>query len=344
MGLPEAIGGSLNWDYRYSWIRDASFTCYAFIKLGFYSEARRFITWLEERCRELKDNGAGLQVMYGLDGHHITKEVPLDYLAGYRNSHPVLLGNAASSQIQLDIYGELMDAVYLSNKYDEPIAYDQWLAMRKLLNWLCDNWQQPDQGVWEMRDAPQHFVYSRMMVWVALDRGLRVAEKRGLPADTRLWKLTRSVVYEDVIVNGWNELRQSFVQAYGSDQLDASSLLIPLVKFLGPSDPRMLATLARILDELTFDSLVYRYGEPGQEGSFSACSFWLVECLTRANRLDEARLKLEKMFSYANHLGLFAEEIGAAGEMLGNYPQALTHLSLISATINLNRKLGEERA
>ncbi len=340
MGLPEQVGGTFNWDYRYTWVRDASFTCYALLRLGFDTEARRFISWLEERTRDL-DERVGLQVMYTIDGRPAPEEQKLKHLSGYRDSGPVLLGNNARNQLQLDIYGELLDAVYLANKYDEPISYDLWASMRRLLNWLCKNWQQPDEGVWEIRQKRQEYVHSRMMVWVALDRGLRVARQRGLPADTPLWEETRNKVYEEVIAKGWNAKRNAFVQSYGSNQLDAANLLMPLVKFVGPNDPRMLSTLDQTLNELTYDSLVYRY-KPNGEGSFSACSFWLVECLTRANRLEEARLKLEKMFSYANHLGLYAEEIGLSGEMLGNYPQALTHLGLISATTNLAKRLGED--
>ncbi len=340
MGLPEQLSGKLNWDYRYTWVRDASFTCYALLRLGFETEARRFISWLEERTRDL-DEHDGLQVMYTIDGRPAPEEQVLKHLSGYRNSQPVLLGNNARNQLQLDIYGELLDAVYLANKYDEPISYDLWASMRRLLNWLCKNWQQPDEGVWEIRQERQEYVHSRMMVWVALDRGLRIARQRGLPADTLLWEETRNKVYEEVIAKGWNTKRNAFVQSYGSHELDAANLLMPLVKFVGPNDPRMLSTLDQTLHELTYDSLVYRY-KPNGEGSFSACSFWLVECLTRANRLEEARLKLEKMFSYANHLGLYAEEIGLSGEMMGNYPQALTHLGLISATTNLAKQLGEK--
>ncbi len=340
MGLPEQIGGKLNWDYRYTWVRDASFTCYALLRLGFDTEARRFIGWLEERTRDL-DESSGLQVMYTIDGRPAPEEQMLNHLSGYQDSGPILLGNNARSQLQLDIYGELLDAVYLANKYDEPISYDLWASMRRLLNWLCKNWEQPDEGVWEIRQKRQKYVHSRMMVWVALDRGLRVARQRGLPADTLLWEETRNKVYEEVIAKGWNTKRNAFVQSYGSNELDAANLLMPLVKFVGPNDPRMLSTLDQTLNELTYDSLVYRY-KPNGEGSFSACSFWLVECLTRANRLEEARLKLEKMFSYANHLGLYAEEVGLSGELLGNYPQALTHLGLISATTNLAKQLGED--
>jgi GH15 family glucan-1,4-alpha-glucosidase len=349
--LPESIGGARNWDYRYTWIRDASFTCYALLNLGFEAEAGRFMEWVEARCRELDPNMGGLQIMYGIDGRHKLTEITLDHLSGYLNSRPVRIGNGAYNQLQLDIYGELMDAVYLYSKYAAPLSYDQWTYLRKLMDWLCQNWQLPDSGLWESRAGDQHYVYSRMMIWVALDRALRLARQRGLPADTNVWKKTRNAVYEEIIAKGWSDDRKSFVQYYGSDVLDASNLLMPLVKFLGPTDPLMLSTLNRIQEELAFDALVYRYdvkrgakdGLQGGEGTFCLCSFWLVECLTRAGRLDEARLKLEKMFSYANHLGLYAEEISTSGEMLGNYPQAFTHLSLITAAYNLNRALDKTK-
>ncbi len=350
--LPEAIGAERNWDYRYTWIRDASFTCYALLSLGFETEAGRFMDWVAERCQEIdpsKDKG-GLQIMYGIDGQHDLKEQTLDHLAGYKNSRPVRVGNAAHEQLQLDIYGELMDAVFLYNKYGQVLSYNQWNYLEQLMDWLCENWQQPDDGLWEVRSGRQHFVYSRMMTWVALDRALRIADQRGLPANTELWEQTRNQIYKEVVAKGWNDKLKSFVQYYGSDTLDASNLLMPMVKFMGPTDPLFEATLDRTLEHLTFDSLVYRYdpslgavdGLSGKEGTFSLCSFWLVECLTQAGRLSEARLKLEKMFTYATHLNLYAEEIGRSGQMLGNYPQAFTHLSLINAAINLDAVLNKK--
>jgi len=349
--LPEASGAERNWDYRYTWIRDASFSCYALLSLGFKTEAARFMKWVGARCRELDPTQGGLQIMYGIDGRHELTEQTLDHLAGYKGSRPVRVGNDASNQLQLDIYGELMDAMYLFNKYGEVLSYYQWTYLRELMNWLCRNWQQPDDGLWEVRSGRQRFVYSRMMTWVALDRALRIARQRGLPANTGLWEQTRNAVYEEIIAKGWNEERKAFVQYYGADALDACTLLMPVVKFMAPTDPLFMQTLDRILDELTFGSLVYRYdvskgatdGLTGREGTFSLCSFWLVECLTQADRLDEAQLTLEKMFSYANHLGLYAEEIGTSGEMLGNYPQAFTHLGVINAAINLDRALSKRR-
>ena len=346
MGLPESVGGERNWDYRYTWLRDASFTLYALIALGFDEEAGSFMGWLRDRCAS--DEDGLLQPLYGIDGREKIGETVLDHLSGYRGSKPVRLGNAAHEQLQLDIYGAILDAAYLYNKHGAPLDYDLWQNIRPVLDWLSENWRMPDEGMWEVRGGRRDFVSSKVMCWVALERAGRIARQRGLPAGDGHWKSERDAVYEEVMTKGWNEERNSFVQFYGTDALDASLLLMPLVKFVGPTDPRWLATLDRIQEELTYDTLVDRYqvgeaasdGLEGSEGSFSICSFWLVECLTRAGRLDEARLALEKIFSYANHLGLYAEEIGRSGEALGNFPQAFTHLSLISAAIHLDEALG----
>jgi len=348
--LPEGIGGERNWDYRYTWIRDAAFTLYGLLRIGFTEEAARFMGWLESRCRHSNPDGS-LQLMYGIDGKSDLTEETLDHLDGYRGSRPIRIGNGAYDQLQLDIYGELMDAVYLYNKYGDPISYDLWIRLRVLINWVCDNWQREDEGVWETRGGRRHFVYSKLMCWVAVDRGLRLAAKRSFPADRERWLKVRDEIYEEIMDKGWSKEQGAFVQSYGDDTLDASNLIMPLVFFLSPNDPRMLGTLEAINrsprdGELVSNSLVYRYdvekssdGLTGEEGTFNLCSFWLVECLTQAGRLDEARLALEKMFSYANHLGLYAEEIGRSGEALGNFPQAFTHLSLISAAVHLDRAL-----
>ncbi len=356
--LPEAIGGQRNWDYRYTWIRDAAFTLYGLLRIGFTEEAARFRDWLKDRWQEAGGNGTGpLQLMYGIDGRAELTEETLDHLEGYRGSRPVRIGNAAHRQLQLDIYGELMDAVYLHNKYVEPIGYDGWVRLRRLVDWLCDNWKREDEGIWEVRGGRRHFVYSKVMSWVALDRSLRLADKRSFPADRARWLKVRDEIYEEVMAKGWNPRRKAFVQAYGSDALDASSLLMPLVFFLAPNDPRMLSTLDAIrrpaaAGGLAADGLVYRYdpaaapdGLSGREGTFNMCSFWLVEALTRAgrtdpDRLEDARLLFEQMLGYANHLGLYAEQTGASGQALGNFPQAFTHLALISAAFNLDRALG----
>ncbi|HEV7298519.1 MAG TPA: glycoside hydrolase family 15 protein [Tepidisphaeraceae bacterium] len=357
--LPEAIPGSRNWDYRYTWIRDASFSLYALLRLGYTEEAAAFMGWLEKRCHERHPDG-GLQIMYGLHGEQKLTEETLDHLDGYRGAKPVRIGNGAYGQLQLDIYGELMDSVYLYNKYGSPISYDLWVELSQLVDWVCKNWNRPDEGIWETRGGKQHFVYSKLMCWVAVDRGLRLAEKRSLPADRATWTRVRDEIYLDIMKRGWSNERQAFVQHYGSNQLDASTLIMPLVFFMTPDDPRMLKTLDAICrepqqDGLLSDSLVYRYnvgqfddGLPGEEGTFNMCTFWLVEALTRAGRTDKARLAqarliFEKMLGYANHLGLYAEETGLHGEALGNYPQAFTHLALISAAYNLDRTLENGR-
>ena len=345
-GLPETIAGVRNWDYRYTWIRDAAFTLYGLMRVGMTDEAAQFMQWLEARTREMTPEGA-LQVVYGLDGRHELTETELTHLDGYKESRPVRIGNGAASQLQLDIYGALMDSVYLYNKYGTPISYDFWNDLRRLLNWVCDNWQEPDEGVWEVRSQRKHFVYSKLMCWVALDRGIRLADRRSFPADRQRWTDTRDAIYMDIMMKGWNPDRQAFVQYYGSESLDASNLLMPLVFFMSPTDPRMRSTVDAITRELTKDSLVHRYnlsedtddGLPGVEGTFSMCTFWLVEALTRSGRLQEARFLFERMLGYANHLGLYGEEIGVTGETLGNFPQAFTHLALISTAYNLDKAL-----
>ena len=272
-------------------------------------------------------------------------------------SRPVRIGNAAHGQLQLDIYGELMDAAYLYNKYVDPIGYDGWRHLRDLVDWVADNWGREDEGIWEVRGGRRHFVYSKFMCWVALDRGLRLADKRSFPADRAAWLKARDAIYEEVMAKGWSAARGSFVQSYGSDALDASALLMPLTFFMAPNDPRMLGhggrdpRAGRPRGGLAADGLVYRYdpkaapdGLPGVEGTFNMCSFWLVEALTRAGRtdprrLEEARLLFEQMLGYGNHLGLYAEQTGPSGEALGNFPQAFTHLALISAAFNLDRAL-----
>ena len=354
--LPEGIGGERNWDYRYTWIRDAAFTLYGLLRIGFTDEASHFMHWLEARCHELAPDGS-LQIMYGIDGRHTLTEETLDHLEGYRGSSPVRIGNGAYDQLQLDIYGELLDSVYLYNKFT-PISYDLWKHLRRMINWVCDNWQRTDEGVWEVRGGQQHFVYSKLMCWVAVDRGIRLADKRSFPADRDRWLKVRDTIYEEIMEKGWDANRQAFIQRYGSDSLDAANLMMPLVFFVSPTDPRMLKTLDATLQTpekggLVSNGLVYRYniaestdGLSGEEGTFNICTFWLVEALTRAgkadrSRLDDARLMFEQMLGYANHLGLYAEETGHHGEALGNFPQAFTHLALISAAFNLDRALGK---
>jgi GH15 family glucan-1,4-alpha-glucosidase len=354
--LPEQVGGSRNWDYRYTWIRDAAFTLYALLRIGFTEEAAAFMKFLASGCHELNPDGS-LPIMYGIDGQHVLAEEELDNLDGYRGSRPVRIGNNAMGQLQLDIYGELMDSVYLYNKHGAPISFDLWTSLRGLVDWVCDNWQRADESIWETRGGQQQWVYSKLMCWVALDRALRIADKRSFPADRDRWIQVRDQIYEEIMARGWNDKHQAFMQAYDSDTLDASVLMMPLVFFVAPSDPRMLATIRAINRSATegglvANNLVYRYnrlaspdGLSGDEGTFNICTFWLVEALTRAGRedrprLDEARFMFESMLGYANHLGLFAEETSMTGEARGNFPQALTHLSLISAAVNLDRALG----
>jgi GH15 family glucan-1,4-alpha-glucosidase len=354
--LPENIGGARNWDYRYTWIRDGAFTLYALMRIGFTEEAARFMEWLRGRIHTPNPDGS-LQLMYGLQGNKELHEETLDHLDGYRGSRPVRIGNAAWQQFQLDIYGELMDSVYLYNKHGTPISYDLWADLSTALNWLVDNWQREDDGIWEVRGGQRQFVYSKLMSWVALDRGLRLAAKRSFPAERERWYAARDRIYQEIMDKGWSEKRQAFVQSYDQDTLDAANLIMPLVFFMSPTDPRMLKTIDAIMqppDEggLLSDSLVYRYdpeqtkdGVQGTEGTFNMCTFWLVEAQTRAGRVDaqrlrEARLIFERMLGYANHLGLYAEQTGSRGQALGNFPQAFTHLALISAAFNLDRTLG----
>ena len=345
-GVPEKVGGVRNWDYRYTWIRDASFTIYALMRLGYTEEATAFMRWIEARCAELKDH-MPLQVMYAVDGRQNLEEISLSHFEGYRRSHPVRVGNGAHDQLQLDIYGELMDSVYIYNTFGEPISYDFWLNLTRLINWVCENWQRPDEGIWEVRGGAHEFLYSRVMCWVAIDRGIRLAQKRSFPAPLARWIQIRDEIYCHIYDQFWDPQLKTFVQFKGSKAVDASALLMPLVKFIGPTDPRWRATLAFVNTHLAEDSLVYRYnvmegastGFPGGEGTFSMCSFWNVECLARAGDLKQARFHFEKTLGYANHVGLYSEELGLAGEHLGNFPQAFTHLGLISAAYLLDRKL-----
>ncbi|WP_040547095.1 glycoside hydrolase family 15 protein [Pedosphaera parvula] len=347
-GLPEEIGGVRNWDYRYTWIRDASFSLYALMRLGYTGEAMAFMHWIEDRSAELEP-GKPLQVMYGIDGHKELTECVLEHFEGYRKSRPVRIGNEAYKQLQLDIYGELLDSVYIYSKFGETISYELWKHLTQLINWVCVNWQQPDEGIWEVRGGTREFLYSRVMCWVAVDRGIRLARKCSLPAPMVEWLKIRDDIYRDVYENFWDRDLKTFVQYKGAKTVDAAALLMPLVKFIGPTDPRWLSTLEVIQRELLEDSLVYRYcvlkgadtGVPGREGTFSMCSFWNVECLARAGDLKLARFYFEKTLGYANHLGLYSEELGLSGEHLGNFPQAFTHLGLISAAYDLDRKLDE---
>lgn len=349
-GLPEEIPGERNWDYRYTWIRDASFTLYGLMRLGFTEEAESFMGWIEDRCNDLNPDGS-LQIMYGLDGRKILTEQILPHLEGYKGASPVRIGNGAYNQLQLDIYGELMDSVYLFNKLGKAISFDLWENVKRLINWVTQNWKRKDEGIWEVRGGQQEFLYSRLMCWVAVDRGIRLAQKRSLPAPLEHWYKVRDEIHKDIVKNFWNPRLKCFVQYKGAKTMDAANLLMPLVRFVSPTDPKWLSTLDAIGKQLTDDSLVFRYkigegasdGIIGEEGTFNMCSFWYVECLSRAGDVKKARFLFEKMLGYANHLGLYAEELGIDGRQLGNFPQAFTHLALISAAYDLNRNLASHR-
>ena len=344
--LPEKIGGVRNWDYRFTWLRDGTFTLYALIRLGFVDEAEAFIDWLKGRLSDDAERGP-LQVMYGTDGRQKLDEINLDNLSGYENSSPVRIGNAAYKQLQLDIYGEMMDSIYLANKYGDPISYAGWQNVQRMLEWLGRNWQRPDNGIWEVRGGAKEFLHSRLMCWVAFDRALRLAQKRSLSGPFETWQHTRDEIRNDIFTNFWDEELQAFVQAKGTKDMDASTLLMPMMRFISPVDPMWLSTLRALEKTLIEDTLVRRYeaerthvdGLPDGEGHFTACSFWYVECLARAGDLERAQLLFEKLLGYANHLGLYSEEIGSNGRHLGNFPQAFTHLTLISAATYLDRAL-----
>ncbi|WP_415940052.1 glycoside hydrolase family 15 protein [Streptomyces sp. 039-1] len=344
MGLPEQIGGERNWDYRYTWVRDASLSVRALIDLGFTAEAEAFRRWLRERVEAgSTTSGEPLQIMYRVDGEpHLTEEV-LEHLEGYRRSAPVRAGNAAADQIQLDIYGE---AAYAIAQSDDIGGIRGWRVFAGLIDWLCDHWDRPDEGIWETRGGQKEFTYSRLMTWVAFDRAIRLATAHARPADLARWRQARDTVFRQITERGWSQERRAFVQHYDSDVLDASLLLMPRVGFLSPTDPDWLSTLDAMDEELVSDSLVYRYdpeaspdGLQGSEGTFSLCSFLYVEALARSGRVHKARYAFDKMLTYANHVGLFAEEIGPSGEQLGNFPQAFTHLALVAAALAIDEEL-----
>jgi GH15 family glucan-1,4-alpha-glucosidase len=345
-GLPEQVGGERNWDYRFTWVRDASFSVYALLGLGFTDEAAAFLRWLHGRIHDASAQQQPLQIMYRIDGSADLDEEILPHFEGYMGSSPVRIGNGAANQLQLDIYGEALDSIHLADAHAAPIGHDGWTSTAKMIDWLCEHWDQPEDGIWETRGGRQNFVYGKVMAWVAFDRAIRVAQRRGRPGDTGRWTNMRDMVYRQIMERGFDPKREAFVQHYDTDVLDASLLYMPLVGFVSPGDPRWLSTLRAMDEELVSDSLVYRYnpsaspdGLRGSEGTFSMCSFWYVDALARSGRLEDARLAFEKMLTYANHVGLFSEEIGPTGEQIGNFPQAFSHLALISAAMNLDYEL-----
>lgn len=347
--LPEQLGGERNWDYRFTWIRDASFSVYALLGLGFTEEAEAFTGWLGDRVRERagSDGDSGpMHIMYKVDGSSDLEEQILDHWEGYAGSAPVRIGNGAATQLQLDIYGEAMDSIYFAHRHGLQVGHRGWLSLLTNLDWLVDHWDQAGEGLWETRGGRKNFTYGRVMSWVAFDRALRLAESSGRPAAAARWGTERDAIYEQVMTKGWSEGRQAFVQHYGSDVLDSSLLRMATVGFVSPQDPLWSSTLDAMDDELVSDSLVYRYdpsaspdGLSGSEGTFSLCTFMYVDALARAGRTEKARLVFEKMMGYANHLGLYSEEIDPTGRQLGNFPQAFTHLALIDAALTLNEAL-----
>lgn len=348
--LPATIGGAHNWDYRYTWIRDASFTLYALMRLGYTDEGAAFMSWIDARCRERAGNRP-LQSMYRIDGDRHLAEMALRNLEGYRKSSPVRIGNGASGQLQLDIYGELMDSVAIYDRHGAPISHRLWTDVVQLVEWVCRHWRKPDESIWEVRGGPRPFLYSRAMCWVAIDRAIQIARRRSFPAPLVRWHRVRDAIYEQIFKEFWNPKIGAFMQYRGARTVDAAALLLPLMKFISPIDPRWRSTLRAIEDRLVEDSSVYRYrgkdaapdGLTGLEGTFSACSFWYVECLARAGDVRQARFIFEKVLGSANHLGLYAEQLGRCGEHLGNFPLALSHLALVSAAWVLETKLNGVR-
>jgi GH15 family glucan-1,4-alpha-glucosidase len=342
--LPEIIGGNKNWDYRYTWIRDAAFTVYALMRIGYTKEAGGFVHWVENLYGQAPKD-MNIDLVYGINGRRKLKETILKNFEGYKKSSPVRIGNSAYRQDQLDIYGELMDSIYLYDKHAMQISSEYWGYLTAQINWLSKHWQEPDYGIWEVRHVKKEFLYSRVMCWVAVDRAIRLANKRSLPIPGD-WVEIRDKIYNSVFHDFWDNEIGAFVQCKGSKRIDASCLLMPLIRFISPTDPKWLSTLRHIEKELVVDALVYRFkpqtyrkGSSELEGTFSLCSFWYAECLGRAGQLQKANFCFEKMLSYSNHLGLYSEQLGFQGEHLGNFPQAFTHLALISAAFDLDRRL-----
>ena len=351
--LPEQIGGVRNWDYRFTWLRDASLILYALQSIGYHAEADDFFDWLEALCLRC---GGGLQIMYTIDGGAQLPERMLDHLEGYRGSRPVRVGNAAAGQTQLDVYGEILDAAHLHvERTGRPLDLETWAVLRHFANEAAARWREPDQGIWEVRGGPRHFLYSKLLCWVALDRALKIAESTNVPGHLERWRRTREEIRRAILTDGYDEKLGAFTQVLGQSALDASALAIPLLGFLSPTDPRVRSTVERIRERLTANGLVYRYrteetadGLPGGEATFALCSFWLVDNLALSGRVDEARALFERVAGYANDVGLLAEEIDpTTGELLGNHPQGFTHLALIRAALTIAKSESrgpEERA
>ncbi|MGA8046317.1 MAG: glycoside hydrolase family 15 protein [Dermatophilaceae bacterium] len=344
--LPEQIGGERNWDYRYTWIRDASFSVYALLGMGFTDEAAALMVWLRDRLDESAGAATPLKIMYRVDGSSDLDEEELEHWEGYRGSRPVRIGNGAADQLQLDIYGEAMDSIFFADQHGLHLGHRGWVKVTEMLDWLSDNWDRPDEGIWETRGGQQDFTYGRLMSWVAFDRGIRLSISHGRPAPLDRWRRERDAIYDQVMERGWSTRRKAFVQHYDTEVLDSALLRMSTVGFVTPNDPMWHSTLQAMEEELVTDSLVYRYdpsaspdGLRGSEGTFSLCTFAYVDSLARSGQLEKARIVFEKMLTYANHVGLYSEEIALTGEQIGNFPQAFTHLSLIDAALTLDRQL-----
>jgi GH15 family glucan-1,4-alpha-glucosidase len=346
--LPETIGGSRNWDYRFVWLRDAAFTLAAFDNVGHRVEADRFMRFLKKVCRH--EGGGHLQIMYGIDGRRDLVERQLEHLSGYANSQPVRVGNGAVDQLQLDVYGEVLETADIWRR-NHPMTEGTWRVLRGLVDWVSEHWHLPDSSIWEVRGEVQHYVYSKVMSWVALDRGIVMAEELGLAGDLERWRTQRDLLHAEIMDQGWSDERQSFLQCYGTEALDAAALAIPMVRFLPWDHPRVVATVRTIARDLTSPDgeLVYRYLSPdgldGEEGAFSICTFWLAQALAGIGDVEAAERVVRRMLRHANHVGLYSEEIDpTTGEFLGNFPQAFTHIALINCAAALERGQPEEGA
>jgi GH15 family glucan-1,4-alpha-glucosidase len=345
--LPEEVGGVRNWDYRYSWIRDAALAAQALHALGHRADAHAFTTWAERSAREQGHREWGLRIVYGLHGQQDLHEEELGHLEGYRRSAPVRVGNGAADQLQLDVYGELISVAYELVRLGEELEPDIRRFLPQLADEACRRWTEPDWGVWELRNGPFHLVYSKAMVWTALDRALRLARRGVIEGDVQLWRRNRAMVRDEVLARGYDTDLGSFAQAYDRPVLDASNLLLSMMELLEPDDPRVLATIDRTLEDLTTDGLVHRYraddGIAGGEGAFGLCTFWLADALALAGRVDEAEEVYEGMADRANHVGLYAEQIDPeSGGFLGNFPQAFSNIGLINSSLYLAHAQGRE--
>jgi GH15 family glucan-1,4-alpha-glucosidase len=342
--LPEFLGGVRNWDYRYCWLRDATFTLYSFMEAGYTDEACAWSDWL---LRAVAGDPAQLQIMYGAAGERSLPEFELHHLGGYENSQPVRVGNAAATQFQLDVYGEVMDAMHLARKVGLRTGEDSWSLQRHLVDFVVRSWKEPDEGIWEIRGPRRHFTHSKIMAWVAVDRAVKAVENFQMKGDVDLWRATRQAIHADVCANGFHPGIGAFTQYYGSELLDSSLLMLPLVGFLPATDPRVVSTIEVIQRELVSDGLVYRYhpmrsadvdGLPPGEGAFLPCSFWLVDCLQLIGRKKEARVFFDRLLGLRNDLGLLAEEYEpTVRRLVGNFPQAFSHVGLINSAQNLSR-------